>query len=357
MSGRLCIDGRLIGDDTDCYVIAEVGHNHQGNLETAKEMFRAAKECGASAVKLQKRDNRSLFTRAMYDKPYENENSFGDTYGEHREALEFGRSEYVELIAYAREIGITMFATAFDPVSADFLAELDVPAYKVASADLVNTPLLVHVAKIGKPMIISTGGARLDDVRRAHDVIMPVNSQLCIMQCTAGYPPAWEEINLKVLETYRKQFPNVVVGFSSHDSGIALAVVAYTLGGRVIEKHFTLNRAMKGTDHKFSLEPVGLRKMVRDLQRVRVAMGDGKKVVYPSEVAPIEKMGKSIVAARSLPSGHVLTEADLALRCPGGGLPGYRLGSVIGKMTTVPLEEDQVIRMEDLAQSAKRAAA
>ena len=159
MARSLSIDGTLITDESDCYVIAEIGHNHQGSVEKCRELFRAAKECGADAVKLQKRDNRTLYTRAMYERPYDNENSFGPTYGAHREALEFGRAEYLELQQYAAELGITFFATAFDFSSADFLAQLDMPAYKLASGDLRNIPLIRHVARIGKPMILSTGGA------------------------------------------------------------------------------------------------------------------------------------------------------------------------------------------------------
>ena len=158
--------GRLVTDDDPAYVIAEVGHNHQGKLETAKEMFREAKACGASAVKLQKRDNRGLFTQAAFDRPYENENSFGLTYGEHREALEFDRDQYAELQGYAAELELDFFATAFDITSADMLETLDMPAYKVASADLRNLPLLRHIAGFGKPVIVSTGGGTMADVQR-----------------------------------------------------------------------------------------------------------------------------------------------------------------------------------------------
>ncbi|MCI0552425.1 MAG: N-acetylneuraminate synthase family protein, partial [Anaerolineae bacterium] len=139
MTRTLTIDSFTVSDDSDCYIIAEIGHNHQGSLDKAKQLFKAAAECGVNAVKLQKRDNKSLFTKAAYNKPYENENSFGATYGTHREALEFGRSEYVELQQYAKELGVTMFATAFDIPSADFLAELNMPLYKIASGDLKNT--------------------------------------------------------------------------------------------------------------------------------------------------------------------------------------------------------------------------
>jgi N-acetylneuraminate synthase/sialic acid synthase len=345
---KLVINGQAIDDGTDCYCIAEIGHNHQGKVKTCMEMFKVAKECGADAVKLQKRDNRSLYTKAGYEKPYENENSYGATYGEHREALEFGESEYRELMAYAKEIGVTMFATAFDFPSVDFLAKLGMPAFKVASGDLKNTPLLTYMAKVGKPLILSTGGGAMEDVNRAYDAVMPINPQLCLLQCTAGYPAAFEELNLKVITTFRERFPQAVVGLSSHDNGIAMAVAAYMLGARVVEKHFTLNHTWKGTDHAFSLEPIGFQKMVRDLRRVRVAMGDGVKRVYASEVNPMVKMGKQLVAARDLPAGHAIRREDIAIKSPGGGLQPYEIDKVIGRTTRAALKADDAITFEAL---------
>jgi N-acetylneuraminate synthase/sialic acid synthase len=353
MAGTLKIGSRTIGDDTPCYVIAEIGHNHQGRLDKARELFREAKLAGAHAVKLQKRDNRGLYTRAAFDRPYDNENSFGATYGEHREFLEFGREEYLDLQAYARELGVDFFATAFDMASADFLEALNVPAYKIASGDLKSVPLLKHVASFGKPMIVSTGGALLEDVQRAYDAILPINNQLAILQCTAGYPAAFEELDLRVITTYRERFPEAVIGFSSHDNGISMPVAAYMLGSRIVEKHFTLNRAMKGTDHAFSLEPVGLRKMVRDLDRTYKAMGDGTKKLYESERAPIVKMGKSLVVARNLPSGHVLGPKDVVMKSPGGGIPPYDLDKVIGRTTLKALHEDDFLSFDVLSKSDK----
>jgi N-acetylneuraminate synthase/sialic acid synthase len=345
---KLVIDGKIIQDDGDCWIIAEIGHNHQGRLKTAKDMFRVAKECGADAVKLQKRENRHLYTKAMYDKSYDHENSFGLTYGEHREALEFGSEEYKELMAYAKELEITMFATAFDFPSADFLAKLDIPAFKTASGDLKNIPLLTYLAKFQKPVIVSTGGGTMEDVNRAYDAIMPINQQLCFLQCTAGYPAAFEELNLNVITTFRERFPKTVIGLSSHDNGIAMAVAGYMLGARVIEKHFTLNHTWKGTDHAFSLEPTGFKKMVRDLRRVRVAMGDGVKRVYETEVSPMVKMGKKLVAARDLPAGHAIRREDIAIKSPGDGLPPYEVNKIIGRVTRVPLQADQNIVFEVL---------
>lgn len=357
MAGTIRIGQHVVDDDSHCYVIAEIGHNHQGSLEQAKKLFWEAKQAGAHAVKLQKRDNRGLYTRAAYNKPYDNENSFGATYGEHREFLEFGLDQYRALQAYANELGVDFFSTAFDIRSADFLASLDVPAYKIASGDLKTLPLLRHVASFGKPMIVSTGGAVLDDVKRAYDTIVAINPQLCIMQCTAGYPAEFRELDLRVITTYREQFPQAVIGFSSHDNGIAMPLAAYVLGARMVEKHFTLNRAMKGTDHAFSLEPVGLRKMVRDLERAAVAMGDGRKKIYDSEKAPIQKMGKSLVVARDLGAGHVLTASDIAMKSPAGGIPPYEFDRLVGMVTVKPLFEDDFFSMDVLARPGSTALA
>lgn len=348
MSRALMIEQALVEDGGDCYVIAEIGHNHQGDVEKCKALFREARECGADAVKLQKRDNRTLYTAAMYNKPYENENSFGATYGEHREYLEFGRDEYLELQRYARELGITFFATAFDIPSANFLAELDVPAFKIASGDLKNVPLLRHVAQFGKPMIISTGGGLMEDIQRAYDAVRPINHQLAFLHCTATYPTVPEEMNLRVITTLRERFPETVIGLSDHYNGIAMSVAAYVLGARIIEKHFTLNHTWKGTDHALSLEPIGMAKMIRDLRRTRVALGDGVKRIYPNEAAPIQKMGKMIVAARDLPAGHLLTAKDLAFKSPAEGLPPYEVERLLGRVLRVALVTDEPLRFEHL---------
>jgi N-acetylneuraminate synthase/sialic acid synthase len=349
MSAHLKIDGFDIHDGGDCFVIAEIGHNHQGSLEQAKAMVTMAKDCGVNAVKVQKRSNRALYTREFFEQPYDNEFSFGKTYGEHREALELGRDDYIELQRYSKELGITFFATPFDVESADFLAELDMPAYKLASADLSNTPLLRHVASFGKPMLLSTGGATADDVDRAVETIRPLNEQLCILQCTAAYPCETEDLHLRVITTFRELYPDYVIGLSDHQNGISMALVAYMLGARVIEKHFTLNHAWKGTDHAFSLMPEGLRKLVRDLRRVPVALGDGVKRPLPVEAKPLEKMGKKLVAARDLELGHVLSEQDIAIKSPAdGGLPPYELERLVGRRLRRPVSLDDFLTFDDV---------
>jgi N-acetylneuraminate synthase/sialic acid synthase len=339
-----------VGGD-ECFVIAEVGHNHQGSLEQAKKLFAEAQRCGAHAIKLQKRENRTLYTREYYDKPYENENSFGPTYGEHRDALELSRDEYLELKTWSAEVGIIFFATAFDFASADFLADIDMPAYKIASGDLTNTPLLRYVAEIGKPVILSTGAGTLEDVERGYETMAAVNSQIGILQRTARYPAEWTELDLRVIETYRQLFPEAVVGYSGHDNGIAMALIAYVLGARIIEKHFTLNRALRGTDHAFSLEPQGLSKLVRDLNRARIALGDGTKRMYPTEVEASVKMRKKLVAATDLPAGHSLRRDDIALKSPGDGVPAYEFERFVGRTLRHPVAEDMALTFELLEET------
>lgn len=345
----LQIGRHVINDDTDAYVIAEIGHNHQGSLEKARDLFHAAKMSGVHAVKLQKRDNKTLFTRAAYNKPYENENSYGATYGEHREFLEFGRKEYVELGNLAKDLGLDFFSTAFDFPSADFLAEIGTPAFKIASGDLKTIPLLKHVARFGKPMILSTGGGDVTDIRRAADAILSINPQLSILHCTATYPTEPEDMHLRVITTLREEFPKLVIGLSDHYNGIVMAPVAYVLGARIFEKHFTLNHTWKGTDHAFSLEPIGMHKMVRDLQRTRVALGNATKTVLPKEVAAITKMGKSLFAKRGLPAGHRLGADDIAFKSPGGGIPPYEVDQLLGRTLKVAVSEDQPFAQDHFA--------
>lgn len=172
-----------------------------------------------------------------------------------------------------------------------------------------------------------------------------------------AYPVEWHEMDLGVIETFRREFADVVVGLSAHDNGIAMSLAAYMLGARVVEKHFTLNRALKGTDHAFSLEAVGLRKLVRDLQRARLAIGDGVKKIHASEEAPLAKMGKAIVAARDLPAGHVLAADDLAFKSPGGGLFPYQIDELVGKQTVVAIANDQQVRLQDVGDVVQRRAA
>ncbi len=337
-----------VSENDPCYVIAEIGHNHQGNLETALEMIRVAAECGVQAVKFQKRDNKTLYTKAMYNKPYENENSYGSTYGSHREYLEFGWEEYKALKQCAEENKVEFIATPFDLPSVDFLEKLGVTSYKIASGDVTHTPLLSYVAKLGKPIFVSTGAATLEEVRICYDTILKQNDKLCLLHCTAGYPTDYPQLNLRAIETFKKEFPQAIIGYSGHDNGILAAVIAYLLGAQVVEKHFTLNRSWKGTDHKFSLEPQGMKKQVRDLRRVDLSLGDGKKTLQTFETDARIKMGKGVYTSRSLTTGTCLTWNDLCLKSPGNGIPPYRINDIVGKKLKTDLQEETLISWEHL---------
>lgn len=337
-----------ISEKGPCYVIAEIGHNHQGNLDTALKMIKVASDCGVNAVKFQKRDNQSLYTKAFYSKSYDHENSFGSTYGEHREYLEFGRDEFIELKRLAEEEAIEFMATAFDFKSVDFLEELGVTSFKIASGDVINTPLLAYASKLGKPMFVSTGAASLEEVRRAYETVLQHNDKLILMHCTAGYPTEYEDLNLRIIQEYKKEFPEAIIGYSGHDNGILAPVIAYMLGAVVVEKHFTLNHSWKGTDHKFSLEPIGLRKQVRDLRRVDISLGDGNKVFREFEKDARMKMGKGIYAIRALPAGTIITQEDLCIKSPANGSPPYLIDEIIGKRLNVDKGEEDPISLEDL---------
>jgi N-acetylneuraminate synthase/sialic acid synthase len=342
----LFLENREFNDASLPLLIAEVGHNHQGNLQNALNLIKSAAQSGATAVKFQKRNNRTLFTKSAFQAPYVSENSFGSTYGEHREALEFGEIEYKACIEEAKKNEILFFATAFDFASADFLAALEMPAFKIASGDLKNIPLIKYVAKFGKPLIISTGGGTYEDIDRAIKSVGALTDNFAILQCTAGYPPKYEELNLNVIKDLRHRYPNVVIGYSGHDNGIAMSLAAYVLGARVIEKHFTLDRTLKGTDHSFSLEPQGMKKLSRDLERVVKALGDGVKTQYNSEIVPLQKMGKSVFYSDNFEVGKVVDLKSFALKSPGGGIPPYEMESLIGKKLSLAVAEDQMVQLE-----------
>jgi N-acetylneuraminate synthase/sialic acid synthase len=197
----------------------------------------------------------------------------------------------------------------------------------------------------------------MEDVERAYDAIRPLNPNFCILQCTSGYPSPSEELNLRVIETFGEAFPDVVIGFSGHDAGISMPVVAYMLGARVMEKHFTLNRTWKGTDQAFSLEPGGMRRVVRDLHRAAEALGDGRKYPYESETKPLNKMVKRIVAARDLPAATVLAEADLDFRIPaedkitGNALQPYWVDALVGKTLKRAVRTDEIIGFDEIGES------
>jgi sialic acid synthase len=306
-----------VTQESQCYVIAEIGNNHGGKVKTALKMIKSAKDCGANAVKFQRRNNKDLFTKKFYASPYSSYNSFAKSYGLHRDYLEMPDEDYQTLIDYAKDLEIEFFATAFEEQSLEFLETKNLPFYKVASGDIFNFKMLKMYADIGKPIIISTGGCTSEDIKKATDFLNSHNfDNYTLLQCTASYPCDFEYMNLDYIKTLLQNYPDKIIGLSDHNRGIALPIYAYALGARIIERHFTLDRTQKGTDHAFSLEPGGLRKMIRDLHNVRISKGDGIKTIYDCEIKPLEKMRKSIYLNNNLKKGDIISEKDLSLKCP-----------------------------------------
>lgn len=342
------LGSKNVGSGFPTYIIAEIGINHQGDVTIAKKLIDEAAAAGANAVKFQKRSIRRILTQEGLDMPYENRNSFGKTYGEHKRALELSESDYQELFAYAEKLGVDFIASGWDEESIDFLDQLGVPFYKMASADLTNIPLLVHTAKKGKPMILSTGMADMDMVQTAVNAVEPHGVPLAILQCTSTYPSVFEEINLGVINTFREVFPKAVIGYSGHELGIAITEAAVALGAKIVERHFTLDRTMKGGDHAASLEPGGFSKLVRDIRHIESALGGSDKRVQESEAPVFKKLAKSVVSAVAISAGTELTRDMLTTKGPGSGISPAKLDELIGKTVTKDIMADVVMMPEDI---------
>ena len=249
---------------------------------------------------------------------------------------------------YAKKIKIDFICTPFDFESVDFLEKVNLPAYKIASADLINTPLQTYIAKKNKPIFLSTGGGNFKDIERAYRNISKYNKKISILHCTASYPAALEDMNLNVITELKKKYKSNTIGLSDHENGIDAASVAYMLGARVFEKHFTLDRSWKGTDHSFSLEPQGLHKLVRNLNRIPLILGSKNKKLLNSEKKPLFKMQKSIVASRNIEIDKTISLKDIDFKSPGGGMKPYEYLSIINKKTKKLILKDQLILKRDL---------
>jgi sialic acid synthase len=352
--GELSIGGITVGEGHPVFVIAEIGHNHQGKPELARAMLKAARESGATAVKLQKRYLPSLFTAEFARQPYRSEHAFGATYLEHRAALELDEQAWHDLAAYARDIGILFFATAFDIPSADFLVGLGVPALKIGSGDALNWPLLEHATTLGVPLIVSTGGLSWEDVDATAQHLANHGGQFALLQCTSTYPCPPEELNLSVITAMRQRYPATVIGYSGHEQGIIPSLAAAALGAAIIERHFTIDNSMRGSDQRYSLIPETMAELVQGTSLVRRSLGDGIKHRHPSEESALHKLGKKIVAATDLPAGHILSRTDLAVRSPADGLPPHLLDKLIGTRLLRRLERDEALTFQDIVDPALR---
>ena len=344
---RIKIGDKWIGENEPCYIVGEVGLNHNGQLLLAKKLVDIGVECHVDAVKFQKRDIHQVLTKEALEQPYIKPTSWGKTYGEHRKALEFSNEEFKEISDYCKEKRITFFASVWDKNSADFVEKLDVPAFKIASADLTNLPLIEYLAKKGKPIILSTGMSTMKEIEEAVNLIGKHNKKLILLHCVSTYPSEYEEINLKLMETLKKKF-NVLVGYSGHERGIAVSEAAATLGAVMIEKHFTIDRTLPGPDHAASLEPIGLQKLVRDIRNIEKSMGVGIKRILPNEKPIREKLAKSLVATKNISKGTIITKEMLTVKSPGTGLPPKYYYILPGKKAKRDIKGDSLIKREDI---------
>jgi N-acetylneuraminate synthase len=275
----------LVGDSHSCYIIAEIGINHNGDIDIAKRLIDLAKLSGCNAVKFQKRTIDVVYSAEELAKP--RENPFGETNGDLKYGLEFGFEEYKEFDKYCRDKNIIWFASCWDEGSVDFIAQFNVPCYKIASASMTDDDLLRYTKAKGKPIIMSTGMSTLEQIEHAVEIIGKDN--LIILHTTSTYPAYYEELNLSVIPALRKRY-GVPVGYSGHETGIASSVAAVALGACVVERHITLDRAMWGSDQAASLGPSGVIKMINEIRLVETSMGDGVKKVIEREEPIIKKL-------------------------------------------------------------------
>jgi len=279
------IGDKRVGPDAPCYVIAEIGINHNGDLELAKRLISVAVAAGCDAVKFQKRTIDVVYSQDELARP--RESPFGTTNGELKRALEFGFAEYLEIDGYCRTVGIPWFASCWDEASVDFIDQFNVPCYKIASASLTDDHLLRHTRAKGKPVFLSTGMSTLEEIDHAVEVLG--TKDLVIMHACSTYPASYEELNLRAIPMMSARY-GVPIGYSGHETGIPSSTAAVVLGASCVERHISLDRAMWGSDQAASLEPNGISRLIRDIRLVERSLGDGRKRVYESEVPIMKKL-------------------------------------------------------------------
>ena len=285
MSKTITIGNYKIGDGQPCFIIAEIGINHNGSVELAKKMIDIAVTTGCDAVKFQKRTVDIVYTKE--ELASERKSVFGNTNGDLKRGLEFGEKEYKEIDEYCKEKGIIWFASCWDENSVDFIEQFNPPCYKIASACLTDDNLLRYTKAKGKPIILSTGMSTMEEIKHAVSILGEEN--LVILHCTSTYPSNADEMNLRVIENFRKEF-SCPIGYSGHERGITPSVLAVAMGACVVERHITTDRTNWGSDQAASLETAGLYHMVRDIRQTPILLGDGKKIVYPRELPIIDKL-------------------------------------------------------------------
>lgn len=330
------------------FVIAEVGQNHQGDLDIAREYIRIFAFEGADAIKFQTRNNRFLFSQDAYEAPYASENAFAETYGAHREKLEL-KPEWLPILKEdCIKHGVKFMSTPFDEPSLELLKKIDVDILKVASFDLGNLPFIHRIASLGKPVVMSVGGGKIDQIRSSVEVLLNHHDEVAILHCVSEYPCEYNRLGLDNIEVLIKEFPGCAIGSSDHFNGTLSGPVAYLKGARVFEKHVTLNRAWKGTDHSFALEPEGFRKFVRDIKRVRHMMMPKPADDLGNERV-FKKLGKSLVAYADVKAGERFTLENLSGRIFNMQyIPVRESNQVVGRVAKRNVSKGEPIHYLDL---------
>lgn len=342
---KMKIGNTLIGDGEPTYIIAEIGINHNGNEESARECIDAAADAKVNAVKFQKRYLPSLYLEDVLEHPEKYEQNFQYMIPLLKR-IELSEDSYVRLKAYCEEKGMDFICTPFDPVSADFLEKIGTKAFKIASADLTNDMLLRHVAGFGKPLLLSTGMSSWDEVEYAAAVMTDEKANFALLHCRSVYPVWPRDVNLQMINKLRKF--DVPVGYSGHEVGITVPLVAASMGANIIEKHITLDRRQEGPDHKVSLEPYELKRLVRDIRVADQAMGREKRYMLRGEVLNRELFSKSLIATENIPPGTTITKEMIQVKGPGKGVPPYKFSELIGRVTERDIAVGTFFQEEDL---------
>ncbi len=331
--------------DQQCYVIAEAGLNHNGSKKIAKELIDVAYKAKANAVKFQKRTISNLATKSVLEAIDSRFPEFGNTYKEIREHLEFSADEYKYLKNYSEQKGLDFIVTAFDIEAVDFLLDLGVEIIKIASHSLTNIDLLTYLAKTKTQTIMSTGMAELEEVDTAVKIFKEHKAPLLLMHCVSAYPTPLDECNLKMINQLSERY-KIPTGYSGHEIGWLPSKIAVGLGAKAIERHYTLDKKMIGFDHKISLEPNELKKMIEDIRLTEKVLGNGKKSVSQTEQLTRDKYHVSMVSKKKILKGEILTRDCIIYKNPGTGIPKKDESSVLGKKAISNIEEDILINTQ-----------
>lgn len=344
------IAGKKIGEGYPTFVIAEGACNHMCNLDIAKRMISEAQKAGADAIKFQAYKAERLVTRKA--ESYWKYPGAKSQFEYYKNLDKFGEKEYDLLFDYAKEQGIIAFATPFDTRSASMLNELGVPLFKIASCDLLDVRLLRHVAKFKKPIILSTGGSTIDEIKSAANTITKEGAEeIILMVCTLSYPTENESANLNRILTFKKEFPELIIGVSDHtrpEANMIIPSVAVALGAKVIEKHYTLDRSMAGSGHAFSANPDDLKKMIENIRLTEHVLGSSEITVYQTEEGARASARRSLVVEVPIKKGQIITSDMIGIKRPGNGLPANMIDLVIGKRAKEDIAQDQQITLEML---------